>query len=288
MKRIIITGILSTMVVCCILMAWFLHLYPSDKVNEIKYNENKSEIVKFYYSDTLQNEYLRKLRNDYHLGEITRNATSDMEKIKIILNWVNGQWEHSGMNTPEKSDAISILNEAKQGKKFRCVEYGIVCAAALNSIGYKSRVIKLKTKDVETVLLGAGHVATDVFVPQYNKWVFADGQFNAIPFLGDQPLNAVEFQNAILNNFDHLEIANMNGHFDQTDKKGYVGFVGKHLFYLDVAFDNRNGVDELLGHNGKYRLMLVPVGEKEPKRFQVFGKIDAIYTNSKFNFYQKP
>jgi hypothetical protein len=80
----------------------------------------------------------------------------------------------------------------------------------------------------------------------------------------------------------------MNGRFDQSDKKGYVVFVGKHLFYLDVAFDNRYGVGELLGHNGKYRLMLVPVGEKEPKRFQVIGKIEAIYTNSRFNFYQKP
>jgi hypothetical protein len=206
MKRILITGILSIILTGCLLMVWFLRFHPSDKVNEIKYNENRSETFKFYYSDTLQNEYLRKLRNNYHLGEITRNATSDIEKIKIILNWVNGQWEHSGMNTPEKSDAISILNEAKQGKKFRCVEYGIVCAAAFNSIGYKSRVIKLKTKDVETVLLGAGHVTTEVFVPQYNKWVFADGQFNAIPFLNNQPLNAVEFQNAILNNFDHLEI----------------------------------------------------------------------------------
>lgn len=288
MKKKLILGILSVVVISGILITRHLYLHPSSKVNEVIYSQNRSEIYKFYYSDTLQNEYLRKLRNDYKLDEITKNAASDIEKVKIILNWVNNQWEHSGTNSPEKSDALSILNEVKQGKKFRCVEYGIVCAAALNSLGYKSRVIHLKTKDVETVLLGAGHVTTEVFVPQFNKWIFLDGQCNAIPFLNGTPLNAVEFQNAILTDYGNLEIVNLNGAFIAVDKKSYVEFLGKHLFYLDILFDNRYAVNERVAHKGKYSLMLVPVGEKEPKRFQVFGKIEMIYTNSTYNFYQQP
>lgn len=288
MKTKLILGILSVVVISGILIAWNFNIKPSGQVNVVNYSEDKTNMHTFYYSDTLRNEYLRKLRNEYKLEEITKNAASDLEKVKIILNWVNNQWEHSGTNSPEKSDALSILNEVKQGKKFRCVEYGIVCAAALNSLGYKSRVIHLKTKDVETSLLGAGHVTTEVFVPQFKKWIFLDGQCNAIPSLKGIPLNAVEFQKAILTEYGNLEIVNINGPFTADDKKSHTEFVGKHLFYLDVCFDNQYGINELISEEEKKSLMLVPVGEKEPKRFQVFGKIDMIYTHSISDFYQQP
>ena len=288
MKNKLIPGILAVVVISGILITWNFDIKPSAKVNVVNYSEDQSELHTFYYSDTLQNEYLRKLRKDYKLQVITNNAASDFEKVKIILNWVNSKWEHSGSNSPKKSDAISILNEVKQGKKFRCVEYGIVCAAALNSLDYKSRVIHLKTKDVETVFLGAGHVAAEVFVPQFNKWVFLDGQCNAIPCLKGIPLNAVEFQKAILSDYNHLEILNLNGPFTVDNKKSYTEFVGKHLFYLDVVFDNRYGINEPMLHEGKKSMMLVPLGEKEPKRFQVLGKIGMIYTHSISDFYQQP
>jgi hypothetical protein len=152
-EKKLIFGILSIVAISGLLVARYINMYPSNKLCDVTFNEDRSVIHQFYYSDTLQNEYLRKLRTDFKLNELTQQASSDIEKVKIILNWANSQWEHSGKNKPEKSDAISILNEAKQGKKFRRVEYGIVCAAAFNSLGYKSRVIRLKTKDVETVLL---------------------------------------------------------------------------------------------------------------------------------------
>ena len=92
------------------------------------------------------------------------------------------------------------MKEARGGKKFRCVEYGIVASTALQSLNFKARVLGLKTADVETKKYGAGHVLAEVWMPQFNKWVLIDGQFNLMPILENVPLNAVEFQQAISEN----------------------------------------------------------------------------------------
>lgn len=60
------------------------------------------------------------------------------------MNWVHHQWRHDGGNEPIKNDAISILEEARTGKNFRCVEYGTVVTACLNAVGLNSRVLGLK------------------------------------------------------------------------------------------------------------------------------------------------
>jgi len=100
-----------------------------------------------------------------------------------LLNWTNKRWEHSGNNTPKESDAISILKEAETGKKFRCVEYAIVLSSALKSIGIPARTLGLKTKDVDKTRYGAGHVVTEAYLTDFNKWIFLDGQMNYAPFL---------------------------------------------------------------------------------------------------------
>jgi len=101
---------------------------------------------------------------------------------------LHNQWQHNGNNEPHKNDVTSILEEVKEGKNFRCVEYGIVVAACLNSIGLKARQLNLKTKDVETTEYGAGHVVTEVFLNDLKKWMFIDGQFDAMPLLDGIPL----------------------------------------------------------------------------------------------------
>ena len=161
----------------------FINYSPSTRLVNVEFSSDTNTAYKFYYSDTLNNDYLRRLRNNYGLDTLISNSKNQLESVKIVLAWTRRQWNHSGSNTPQKSDAISILEEAKAGKSFRCVEYGIVSAAALNSIGLPARVIGLKSRDVEKVKYGAGHVAAEVYLPELKKWVFLDGQFNAIAML---------------------------------------------------------------------------------------------------------
>jgi hypothetical protein len=69
-----------------------------------------------------------------------------------------------------------------------------------------------------------------------------------------------------------------------------VEWIYPYLYYFDVNFDNREGAysnPSLV--EGKRSLMLVPVGAKNPKVFQIKYKLDHfIYTNSLEEFYSSP
>ncbi|WP_018479517.1 transglutaminase-like domain-containing protein [Pontibacter roseus] len=253
----------------------------------LKFNEkNEVPAYTFLYEQNNGNSYLNTLREQYNLDEVIAGATNDTEKALRMVNWVHKQWKHNGMNEPTRNDALTILAEVKEGKQFRCVEYGIVTAAALNSLGLAARTLGLKTKEVETTEFGAGHVLLEVYLPDLQKWVLLDGQFDVMPVLNNVPLNAVEFQQAIANNYDALEIRSLSG----TSKAQYINFVYPYLYYFDVKFDNREGIAlkrETI--DSKKSLMLVPVGAKIPTVFQRDKPMDYLkYTNSLVDFYQAP
>lgn len=241
---------------------------------------------RFTYEQNVNNTFLNALRGRHQLDEVVKGAANDTEKALRMLHWVHKQWKHNGSNEPSRSDALTILKEAKEGKQFRCVEYGIVATSCLNSIGLPARVMGLKTKDVETTTSGAGHVLLEVYLPDLQKWVMLDGQFDAMPVLHNVPLNAVEFQQAIASNYEALEIRSLSG----TSKAQYVNWVYPYLYYFDVRFDNREGLNiERETIKSKPSLMLVPAGAKNPKVFQVkYPMKRFLYTNSPADLYQSP
>ena len=240
----------------------------------------------FWYESGAANPFLEQLRSQYGLNDLIRNATSDSARALRILKWTHDQWSHNGSNTPSKADALTILTEARGGKQFRCVEYGIVAASALNAVGLPARVLGLKTKDVETTPSGAGHVLLEVYLRDLKKWVLMDGQWDAMPVLNGVPLNAVEFQQAIARNYDALQIRSLSG----ADKYEYTNWIFPYLYYFDVKLDNREGAGlERATQQGKRSLMLVPQGAKEPTVFQKEAPINyAIYTRSLADFYAAP
>lgn len=258
--------------------------------HSVQYGTNiiNNDLV-FKYPDTLNNSFLRQLKNDYHLLKLIENKIDDTDKVLSVLNWTHNQWRHNGSNEPSKNDALTILKEARGGKKFRCVEYGIVASTALQSLNFKARVLGLKTADVETKKYSAGHVLAEVWMPQFNKWVLIDGQFNMMPILENVPLNAVEFQQAISENKNY-KLIDINGEVSMKRRKSYLSFIFDYLYYIDTKFDNRNvPSNERILYEGKSSLMLVPLGAKKPSIFQIKYPLDyMVYTNSINDFYQKP
>jgi Transglutaminase-like enzymes, putative cysteine proteases len=248
--------------------------------------QTKDKKIKCWYEQNNRNEYMDLLRSKYPVDSLVKDAKTDMEKALGILHWVHRQWKHNGSNEPKKRDAISILDEAKMGNNFRCVEYGIVTAACLNAIGLKARVLGLKTKDVETTEFGAGHVLTEVYLNDLKKWAFLDGQWDAMPVLNNIPLNAVEFQHAIATGYDNLNIVTASG----TNKKNYVEWIFPYLYYFNFPFDNRVGTAIKKNKiKGKMDLMLVPTGAKNPTVFQIKVKLNyCLYTHSINDFYAAP
>ncbi|EJF11270.1 MULTISPECIES: transglutaminase-like domain-containing protein [Pontibacter] len=250
---------------------------------------NKAQEVSgytFLYEQNQNNEFLQTLRKQYQLDALVAGAKNDTEKALRIVNWVHRQWKHDGMNEPSSPDALTILAEVKEGKNFRCVEYGIVTTAALNAIDLPARTMGLKMKEVETIEYGAGHVVLEVFLPDLNKWVMLDGQFDVMPVLNNVPLNAVEFQQAIATNYEALEIRSLSG----TSKSKYVSWVYPYLYYFDVKFDNREGIAlQREKIDGKSSLMLVPAGANIPKVFQIKYPMEYLkYTHSLIDLYEAP
>ena len=255
-------------------------------VPQLSYSTAKSNPNnKILYIDNSEKKYLDSLKSKYPIN--FNSSKTQTDKVLTILNWTRSQWEHKGDVSPKRNDAISILDEVKEGGRFPCFAYGYVLASQLKVSGFKSRVIYLKTKDIATSMKGGGHVATEVFIDELQKWVFVDAQFNAMPFLNNVPLNAVELQNAIRTDFDKLEFRSLG----KIDKMSYTDFVQPYLFYFDCYFDQREGIiTERNKVNGKFSLMLVPLGAENPTSMLVWNsKIDyCVYTNSINDFYAKP
>ncbi|WP_242916198.1 transglutaminase-like domain-containing protein [Pontibacter liquoris] len=250
--------------------------------------DTKSKVPAYtmQYEKNAGNPYLNTLREQYQLDALVAGAVNDTEKALRMVHWVHQQWQHNGMNEPSKPDALTILSEVKEGKQFRCVEYGIVTTACLNAIGLPARTMGLKMKEAETIEFGAGHVLLEVYLPDLQKWVLLDGQFDVMPVLNNVPLNAVEFQQAIASNYDQLEIRSLSG----ASKAQYANWVYPYLYYFDVKFDNREGADFTREKvDGKQSLMLVPTGARQPKVFQRIKPIDYCkYTNSVADLYAPP
>lgn len=248
-------------------------------ITSLKFNTNTDENYDFIY-DTIDDPYLVKLRTEFDLDTIITGCTSDLEKIRALSAWVQNLWEHDGSNMPEKSDPISILHEVQNGSRFRCVEYAIVLNGCLNAVGITSRTLALKTKDVETRESGAGHVVLEAYSKDLDKWIMVDSQWDVIPVLNGTPLNAVEFQEALVKNRYDLIILTAS----DLSNSYYYKWIGEYLFYFDVLLDNR-----VVNRTSAMSLMLVSVGEKNPTVFQREWPIeDMIYTHSVNAFYTEP
>ncbi len=225
--------------------------------------------------------YLAELRDTYGLEEMTKDCQSDYEKVLVITKWVSGLWHHDGINEPKQSDPLYILDQVvNHGQQYRCVEYGIVISGCLNALGVDSRQISLKTEDVETREVGAGHVACEAYLKDIQKWVFLDGQWGAVPMLNDTPLSAYEFGKAIREKNANLSIDWVNNVYEATDAQ-YFEWIEPYLFYMNATYKNKKG--------GYTSVIFVPDGGKNVTVFQKKYpiKMDYYLKDIELFYYQK-
>lgn len=260
----------------------------SYKRNDIQFDHtNKDTSIVILYSHA-GDTYLDSLKKLFPLDHLFLNTDSELDRVKKILTWTHSQWEHDGHNEPKKSDAITILNEVKEGKRFPCFAFAIVLRDQLNANGFTARTVYLKTKNCETSRVPPGHVVTEVFLNSLHKWVFLDGQDGVLPLLNNKPLNAVEFQAEITKENTNLELYGLN---DSSKIAEYYSWIYPYLFYLDTYLDNRydNG-NKAYTIQGKRSLMLVPIGAKKVQKIKFWNMyVDyCLYTNSLLDFYAAP
>ncbi len=252
----------------------------------LSFNRKEPETTPIVYTNQADGPYLEALKSAYPLDDALKNWTSELEKLKAITNWTHNRWPHNGNTMPEKSDGLSILKEAEAGGTFPCFAYATVLKDQLAVAGFKARVIGLKTKDAKKSKAPPGHVANEVYLQDFNKWVFVDAQFNVIPVLKGKPLNAVELQQAISENYYDLQFLSLG----KANKRQYVDFVYPYLYYMDIHIDNSYSKVKSTSVDGKSKLMLVPEGAKNLTKINFWNMtIDyCVYTHSLNKFYAKP
>lgn len=133
---------------------------------------------------------------EYVAREVNLNNTEDPEFFLKVMEWVNAQWKHDGLNEPPaNATSLDILKAARAGAKYRCLEYGKVVADILHAYGYSSRLLGITSKNIAYGTLGMGHAVTEVWSNKLKKWIFIDPQFSIHARHKDSILNYHEIFN---------------------------------------------------------------------------------------------
>ncbi|MEW6735188.1 MAG: transglutaminase domain-containing protein [Acidobacteriota bacterium] len=218
----------------------------------------------------------RQLREEFNLDAVVAGAKNDYERLQRLTFWTSRQWEHDSTHMASKNDPIIILREARQGGRFICTNYAVVLAGAANAYGISTRLVNLLPKDVET--RSESHTVVEAWLPQFKKWVLADGQFGLIAEKDGIPLNAVELQAAIAEG----KQLTLRG----TTDSNWKSFIFPNLYFFKISQDQRSFESQ-----PSAQLVLVPKGSQLPRIFagghpEVFAR--ATYTSNASNFYVAP
>jgi len=231
------------------------------------------------------------LRTKYELDGVVAGAADDYDRLHRLVKWVHDRWQHAGDNTPSRSDPLTILEEAGEGKRFRCVEYSIVLAGCAQSLGMPARMTGLKREDAATAKAGAGHVVAEVWLASHGKWAMADGQWDTIPEREGVPLNAVEFQEAFARKASGLVIRSSS----DVDADVYLRWIVPYLYFFDCRLDQDFfGVTSDHAEEQRYQprrgmVMLCPKNATRPTVFQGTVPIrNCTYISNPRAFYPQP
>jgi len=228
-------------------------------------------------------QYGAALRKLCGLDKLCEGATSDLERVRRVCAYVHGLWEHDGGGRAKNQDPISIVQEAVKGGRFSCVEYATLVAACLNSIGIPARELSLMMPDVETTLIGGGHVAAEAWLADQQAWVFVDAQENVVPSVLGKALSAVGFQAALAQRSRDLSLRGEAGELGEPSR--YPIELAEALFYFRARLDNR--VAKVRPYTGS--LLLLANGVEQPKVFQRWLPIQGdVVTRSMDAFYAPP
>jgi len=222
-------------------------------------------------------KYLEELSFVVGMGNGEARFHDDFEKSTFLCYWTSSQWRHSGSNVPLQEDPVWILKQARNGERFRCVEYSVVLHGILCAAGIRSRVLYLRTVDVETRKFGAGHVVVEAYILKYKKWVMFDPQNNVYAVAYETPLNALELAVALENEPAAVTFPTIG----KLMRKKYVKFIQPYLYYFHSDLKIKYPPDY-----PRTQVVLMPMNSKVPEKFQGYPlNVTIIPTNSYLSFY---
>jgi hypothetical protein len=113
-----------------------------------------------------------------------------------LLAWATTSLD-LGNTHGDASDALDVLRRAGDGERFAGAEYSMLLSQALNAARIPARRVELRQRNYH-VGVARGHVVSEAWVDDLNKWVVLDGQNGA--YWQDEDgsaLGLLELQNAL-------------------------------------------------------------------------------------------
>lgn len=226
---------------------------------------------------------LRQLR-EYVLKQVDLSHRSDPEVILAALEWVSIQWDHDGWNEPVPgTSSYQLLQNVKQGQRYRCVEYGTVVSDLLLSLGYPSRPIGIKTPDAAYGGFGQGHVVSEVWSNALDKWIFIDPQFSMYATHQGRYLNFYEmYQLEREGRFGEIRFVASPRYLERHKRdpaeldKEYREFLGRYFGYMNIPYVRE----------GKEATLVLPLkGQGQFASFQGFAASELLFTDDPRDLY---
>ena len=231
----------------------------------------------------LETSELKNLRSYVEVKGFRPSLETEEDFVLSALAWVSSQWEHDGMNEPPKSfHALDILKEVHDKKvRYRCVEYGLVLSEILQSYGFVTRTLALRSNVVAYGGFGQGHVAMEVWLNDIGKWIFLDPQYGVYLTTGKSkvPLNFFEiYKEKKSERYNNLKVNTSSGSkkfiMNAADKLSYKGFLKNYFGHMAISDKSKNEVASLL-------LEATSI----PLTFQANPLNNALFTNRSELFY---
>ncbi|PFR32461.1 transglutaminase-like domain-containing protein [Bacillus cereus] len=248
------------------------------------------ENISFLYTD-FDSVYLKDLQIESGIKKTNWEHQSTIEKVLKLQHHVFKLLNHGNIEYPVNYDPLSIIKTSKKGEGVRCVEYCIVLAALLQSIGIYARKVDLIVKDADIIKSNASHSIVEAFDLEFKKWIMLDPQNNIIPISlkNNQPLNALELKKILDGNNINLKLLGVN---DTKLAINYLRFLKPYLYYFHVNVYQIYDYSDVKITANKVtptNIYLKPKGSKDLQMFQKrFPIQDALFTELEESFYQIP
>jgi hypothetical protein len=114
-------------------------------------------------------DVLHTYREQEDLDSIVVNVSTHFEKVLRLLHWAREQWEPGRPDPYPPINAQQILQAIRTGQTGGfCAQYNYVFVQAVQSFGMRARYVTIRN-----------HEVTEVWIPEFGKWVCFDPLYTA-------------------------------------------------------------------------------------------------------------
>ncbi len=187
-----------------------IHHLPSSVILRDEKNGSILPLSRRFRTESYNYPGLVDLCNRECLEEVVSPGKTEFEKMRLLNDWVNSQWERGFPESYPPWNANVILPLIRSGTSGGfCAQYAVVMVQACLSLGWQARYLDTAHKSQEAHLT---HFTVEVWSNQFNKWILLDPFFGCHFEKNGVPLSALELHNFLVNKkTDNVEFVKGDG-----------------------------------------------------------------------------